>query len=230
MVLYLAVNKFQDAVYPYLDTVKDFFYLFLALGIAFVFWNRAEQYAKKGLQFVDPLLFLVMVIWGASGFFFLSPILQFLPGFFDSILDIFYQAIPDWDIPLYIWFNSWFSRGGWEFLKHRSWLFSSVIIPTVLLVISILPNILRKPLLAKKYHSHLNTLRNIAFGLFVGVSAHLCGDILLSFIPRGDIGFKIYGWNQWVSLIWFMFHIFLGIFIPFLLIWFIGTTYKKRSK
>ena len=227
MVSYLAINKFQDAFYPYLDTVKDFCYLFLALGIALVFWSYAERYTEKGLRFVNPLLFLVMVIWGASGFFFLSPVLQFLPSFFDSILDIFYKAIPDWDIALYIWSNYWFPRVGWEFLKHRSWLFSSVIIPTAILVISILPSLLHKPILAKKYRWHLNTLRSIAFGLFVGVSVNLCGDILLSFIPRGDIGFKIYGWNQSDSLIWFAFHIFLGIFIPFLWIWLIGVTYKK---
>ena len=209
---------------PYLDTIKSFFYLFLALGTSWFFWNSAERYAKKGLHFVDPFLFLVMVLWGASGFFFLSPILHVLPTSLHPILQLFFKPVPDWDIYLYIWANSYSSSIEWEFLKHRSCLFSSVIIPILLMTISILSKILHKPILAKSYR----TLSSITIGLFIGISTHLSGDILLSFIPRGDVGFKIYSLSTSISLIWFASNIFLGIFIPFFWILLTSAIYKKK--
>ena len=209
---------------PYLDTIKSLFYLFLALGISWFFWNSAEKYARKGLQFVDPLSFFIMSIWGASGFFFLSPILHFVPSLFQPILQLYFKPLPDWDIYLYIWANSYFSNIEWEILKHRSWLFSSVLLPILLIIISLLLRILYKPI-RTKYHYIINS---ILIGLSIGVSAHLSGDILLSFIPRGDIGFKIYGWNLLSSFIWFISHIFLGFSIPFFLIWLISVISKKK--
>jgi hypothetical protein len=211
----------------YLDTVKDFFYLLLGILVSKYFWDYAERYSKQGLRLVNPLLFFIMVIWGASGFFFLSPILNFLPNLFEPILQLFYNAIPDWDIPLYIWAKSWLPGIEWELLKHRSWLFSSNIIPILLMVISTLTPRLYPSVLAKM-RRHLNNLFNIAIGLSVGFFAHLCGDMILSFIPRGDIGVTIYSWNQLISLIWFALNMFLGISIPFFLIGLTSVRHKKQ--
>lgn len=210
---------------PYLDTIKSFLYLLLSIGISWLFWNRAERYAKKGLHYVDPFLFIVMVIWGASGFFFFSFILHFIPTLYHSIIGLFLKPIPDWDISLYIWANHLFSDTDWDLFKHRSWLFSSVIIPILLMVISILIVALRKSISSKSFR----VLNSIIIGLFVGISSHLSGDLVFSFIPRGNIGYKIYDFNTSISQLWFASNILLGISIPFLIICLTSAVYKKNK-
>lgn len=209
----------------YLDTIKSFAYLFLALGISWLFWNFAEKYASKGLKFVNPVCFLIAVIWSGSGFFFFSPILNILPSLFHPILQLLFEPLSNWDIFLHIWANSFFSNIEWELLKHRSLLFNSVAIPIFLMIISISPKKIYQPILTK----YSCTLNSISIGLFVGISSHLFGDIFLSFIPRGDIGFTINGLNQETSLIWLVLNIFLGILIPFFLIRLTSIHYKRRS-
>ena len=210
------------------DTFKNVIYLFGGIAVAYGFWELCERYAKKGLQSINSLWFLIMVIWGASGFFFLRPLfffLDFLPksldSFFSSILQLFYTAIPDWDILLYVW-----SSGYLGFLQHRSLLFSSVVLPVTILSISLLLPILISLLLptlnqgiSDSIHRLLNWLRDVALGLSVGISVHLCGDILLKWIPRKDTGINIYGWETFHSWVWLMLNLLLGFSIPFIIIW-----------
>ena len=223
------------------DTFKQVIYLFGGIAVGYGFWELCEQYAKKGLRFINPLWFLIMVIWGASGFFFLRPLsflLNFLPksldSFFSSILQLFYKAVPDWDIPLYVW-----TKGSWEFLHHRSLLFSSVVLPISLLIISlvvlpiglliisvILPKF-NKRISGSIYHL-LNWLRDVALGLSIGISVHLCGDILLKWIPREDTDIKIYGLETFDSWVWFVLNLILGFSIPFIIIWVMDSRSHKK--
>jgi hypothetical protein len=184
----------------YLSTDKLMhFVVGLAVGVGF--WQILEHYAKVGVRRINPIWFLIMLIWGASGLFFFRklhiPILS---------NDFFYMAVPDWDIPLYNWTRL-------RFLIHRSWLFHSALLPISLLFIS-LWGMNRAQSLSN--NPKWNWLRDAAIGLSVGISAHLIWDALLS---ETKAGFLINGWNHSTSLTWLAFNLIMGFGVPFLVIW-----------
>ncbi len=184
----------------YLSTDKLMhFVVGLAVGVGF--WQLLEHYAKVGVRRINPIWFLIMLIWGASGLFFFRklhiPILS---------NDFFYMAVPDWDISLYNWTRL-------RFLIHRSWLFHSTLLPIGLLFLS---------LWGMNYYQSIknstvwNWLRDSAVGLSVGISAHLIWDALLS---ETKAGFMINGWNHSTSLTWLAINLLLGFSVPFAVIW-----------
>lgn len=184
----------------YLSTDKLMhFVVGLAVGVGF--WQLLEHYAKVGVRRINPIGFLIMLIWGASGLFFCRklhiPILS---------NDFFYMAVPDWDIPLYNWTRL-------RFLIHRSWLFHSALLPIALLFIS-LWGMNRSQSLSNS--PKWNWLRDAAIGLSVGISAHLIWDALLS---ETKAGFLINGWNHSTSLTWLAFNLIMGFGVPFIVIW-----------
>ena len=232
------------AVYAvYLDTIKLFCYLFLGILVSFCFWNFSEiscqRYFKKKISSTDPFLFLITGIWGSSGFFFLSPILHILPVPLHPPLRLLCTAFPQWDILFYIWAHSWFSSPKWEIFNDvewqifilRSWLFHSIIIPTLLILGSyLIQNFLySSPAANTKVRHRLNTVFIIGIGLSVGVSAHLLGDILLYPFPGGGANLLIYRWNQQASLLWTTSHMFLGLLVPFFFIWIRNRRLKMNS-
>lgn len=172
----------------------------LAAGAGF--WWLLERYAREGVRRINPIWFLVMLIWGASGLFFFRklqiPVLSH---------QLFYMAIPDWDIPLYNWTRL-------RFLIHRSWLFHSALLPTAMLLTSLW--LLNSINVLSKSRRWLPRLRDGAIGLSVGMSAHLLWDALLSSTKRG---FRIYGWNNSASLTWLVLNLILGFGIPLLVVW-----------
>lgn len=177
-------------------SADKFMHFIIGLAVGIGFWQVLERYAKNGVQKINPICFLIMLIWGASGLFFFRklhiPILDH---------DFFYMAVPDWDIPLYNW-----SR--FRFLIHRSWLFHSVLLPVGFIIIS-LWGIDRYQSSSKIYWQWF---RDSAIGLSVGVSAHLIWDALLSY---SKIGFIIHGWNYFDSFLWLVINLIVGLGIPF---------------
>lgn len=159
-----------------------------------VFWRLLEHYAIIGIRRINPIWFLVMLIWGASGLFFFRKLN--IPVLFH---DFFYMAVPDWDIPLYNWMR-------FRFLIHRSWLFHSVLLPIGLLLISFWG--INRSFIWK-------WLRDAALGLSVGIAAHLIWDALLS---ETKAGFMINGWNHSTSLAWLILNLILGFGVPFVII------------
>jgi hypothetical protein len=168
----------------------------VGLAIGFAFWQILERYAKDGVEKINPIWFLIMLIWGASGLFFFRklhiPILD---------NDFFYMAVPDWDIPLYNWSHV-------RFIIHRSWLFHSVLLPMGFILISLWGiNFSQfRPQRDRQW------LRDAAMGLSVGMSAHLIWDALLSYTKQG---FVIYGWNQFDSFLWLALNLIVGFGVPF---------------
>ena len=170
----------------------------LATGV--VFWWVLERHARSAARIINPLVFLVMLIWGASGLFVFRKLgIPILSGTF------FYMAFPDWDIPLYNW-------SGLRFLIHRSWLFHSVLIPLALLGwwVWLSP----RARYGQWQHTVANLLRDGAMGLSVGISAHLLWDALLSSARRG---FYIHGFSGSLSLLWLLGNLGLGLGVPLLI-------------
>ena len=184
----------------YLSTDKLMHFV-VGLAVGAGFWQLLERYAQVGVRRINPIWFLIMLIWGASGLFFFRklhiPILS---------NDFFYMAVPDWDIPLYNWTRL-------RFLIHRSWLVHSALLPIGLLFIS-LWGMNRAQSLSNS--PKWNWLRDAAIGLSVGISAHLIWDALLS---ETKAGFLINGWNHYTSLTWLALNLSMGFGVPFLVIW-----------
>lgn len=175
----------------------------IGLAVGAIYWQLLERYAKEGVKRINPIWFLVMLIWGASGLFFFRklhiPILS---------ADIFYMAVPDWDILLYKWTKL-------RMFLHRSWLFHSSLPALGLLAISWW-EMKRRRFYFDSSHKWWRWCRDGAIGLCVGMSAHLIWDALLSSTKRG---FVIFGWNQNDSHIWLILNLILGFGIPFWVIW-----------
>ncbi|MBD2124732.1 hypothetical protein H6F68_28085 [Trichocoleus sp. FACHB-262] len=186
------MESLQD--FGVLDNIKDTLYLFFGMALGYAFWEFCERYAREQILYVNPILFVIMLVWGASGFF-------FLPYSQDLIIQLLCYAIPDWDIPLSMGRQS-------DLFQHRSWLFSSILIPLILLGIAILSAVFRLRLV-------LSSLRNIAIGLLVGISAHLLGDLLLQWIPIGDTDIKIYELDSLHSRVWLFLNLVFGLVLPF---------------
>jgi hypothetical protein len=170
----------------------------LAVGIAF--WWLLERYSRSAARIINPIAFLIMLVWGASGLFFFRKLgLPILSHTF------FYMAWPDWDIPLY-------KATGLRWLIHRSWLFHSVLIPMGLLGIWLWLS--PKTSRTQFPRAFVNLLRDGAIGLSVGISAHLLWDALLSSTRRG---FYIHGFGSSLSLFWLLGNLVLGIGVPLLI-------------
>ncbi len=184
----------------YLSTDKLIhFVVGLVVGVAF--WQLLEHYAKTGVRRINPIWFLIMLIWGASGLFFFRKL--HIPVLSN---DFFYMAVPDLDIPLYNWTRL-------RLLIHRSWLFHSALLPIGLLFISLWG---MKRAQSISNNPKWSWLRDAAIGLSVGISAHLIWDALLS---ETKAGFLINGWNHPTSLIWLALNLIMGFGVPFLVIW-----------
>lgn len=177
-------------------------HLIVGIVVGIGFWQILERYAPVGVRRINPIWFLVMLIWGASGLFIFRKLhVPILSG------DFFYLAVPDWDIPLYNWTR-------WRFLIHRSWMFHSVLLPMGLLLTSFWGvDRHRKAITVSPAWSWL---RDGAIGLSVGMSAHLIWDALLSMTKQG---FTIGGWNQPTSLAWLGLNLIIGLGVPFAIIW-----------
>jgi hypothetical protein len=181
----------------YLSTDK-LMHFAVGLAVGVCFWQLLEYYARGGVRQINPILFLLMLIWGASGLFLFRKLhIPILDG------DFFYMAVPDWDIPLYNWTRL-------RFLIHRSWMFHSVLVPIGLIVISFWG------MHRNSISQYWNWLRDAAMGLSVGMSAHLIWDALLSSTKRG---FLINGWDMPTSLAWLGLNLILGLGVPFGIIW-----------
>jgi hypothetical protein len=190
------------------DTIKNSCYLFLGLITGYIFWEVCEYYCERAISKVNPLLFTLALCHGASGFFFLPSIL--IPV--DSFLQ---YAFPDWDIPLLLLLKSS------SLLQHRSWLFSSTLIPLVLLSTAIaLCYFINKKVSEGNLIllCLLNSFCHISIGLSIGTVAHLAGDFILQWIPSGDTGIIIAGWQTLPSYIWFALSLGLGLSIPFVIL------------
>lgn len=172
----------------------------LATGIAF--WWVLERHARNGASTINPICFLIMLVWGASGLFFFRKLgIPILSSTF------FYMAFPDWDIPLY-------QATGLRLLIHRSWLFHSVLIPIAILVGWV--GFMQRAHLLQWQKTLANLVRDGAMGLAVGISAHLLWDALLSSTRRG---FYIRGFSSATSYLWLFVNLAIGIGIPLLIAW-----------
>ena len=191
-----------------LDSLKNGCYLFLGVLVGYLFWERCESSYKKEILKVNPLIYIFTLCWGASGFF-------FLPKVFSNMDQIIQRAFPDWDIPLSLFLHL-------NLLQHRSWLFSSTLVPIALLSIVLSFQFLRNQNLVRNNKRWLtfiwNFIRDFSIGLSVGVSAHLIGDFSFQWIPAGDTNISIFGWQELYSHLWLILNIFLGLIIPFLVI------------
>jgi hypothetical protein len=176
-------------------------HLLTGLGLGITFWWSLERHARLGSRLLNPIAFLVMLIWGASGLFFFRklgiPLLSHT---------LFYMAFPDWDIPLYQTLR-------WPILIHRSWLFHSTLIPMGLLGLWVW--ISQRSTLTPIQRTLNNLMRDCAIGLSVGVCAHLLWDALLSSTRRG---FTIHGFNSPTSYLWLLLNGLIGLGIPWLIV------------
>ncbi len=174
----------------------------VGLGVGISFWWLLERYSRSAAHLINPVVFLIMVVWGASGLFFFRKLaIPFLSHTF------FYMAFPDWDIPLY-------DSTGLRFLIHRSWLFHSVLIPLGLLGLWFW--LARQPPTTPLQRTLMNLLRDSAIGLSVGISAHLIWDALLSSLRRD---FYIHGFGSGASYLWLLLNLSLGLGVPLVLAW-----------
>lgn len=170
----------------------------LAVGI--LFWGLLERYSRSAARTINPIVFLIMLVWGASGLFFFRKL--GLPWLSHTA---FYMAFPDWDIPLY-------KSTGMKLLVHRSWLFHSVLIPMGIL--GVWAWLGHRPCSNSLQRIMINFLRDSAIGLSVGISAHLIWDALLSSTRRG---FYIHGFSSSISWLWLLGNLILGIGVPLLI-------------
>lgn len=182
---------------PFWDKLLHFA---VGLAVGTVFWWLLERYTRSAARTVNPIAFLVMLIWGASGLFFFRKL--GLPFFSHTF---FYMAFPDWDLPLY-------QATRLPFLIHRSWLFHSVLIPMLLLGLWLWLS--RRSPTTKLQRGLLSLLRDSAIGLSVGISAHLIWDALLSSTRRG---FYIHGFGNSFSWFWLLGNLLIGIGVPLLI-------------
>lgn len=170
----------------------------IATGLAF--WWILERYARQSASTINPICFLIMLVWGASELFFFRKLgVPILSG------TLFYMAFPDWDIPLYQWL-------GLRLLIHRSWLFHSVLIPSAVLDGWVW--FMQRPRLELWQKTLANLVRDGAMGLSVGISAHLIWDALLSSTHRG---FYIRGFSGPASYGWLLLNLAIGLGLPLLL-------------
>lgn len=182
----------------------------VGLMIGAAFWKLLEVTCPIGIRRINPIVFLVMLIWGASGLFFFRKLhIPLLSG------DLFYMATPDWDIPLY-------NLTRLRFLLHRSWLFHSILIPAGLMALS------WWQLSSDRPQRFWRGVMEAAIGLSVGMSAHLLWDGILSSTRRG---FLIHGWSLPISLFWLIVNLLLGIALPFSMVWLlnISSSLTKRN-
>lgn len=180
--------------------VDKLFHFAIGLAVGVAFWWLLERYTRAAARAINPIVFLLMLVWGASGLFFFRK--MGLPFFSHTL---FYMAFPDWDIPLY-------KATGLRFLIHRSWLFHSVLIPMGLLGIWFWLS--QKTSNTRRQRVLINLLRDSAIGLSVGMSAHLIWDALLSSTRRG---FYIHGFGSSLSLLWLLGNLIVGIGVPLLI-------------
>jgi len=170
------------------------------LAVGMVFWWLLERYSRAAARQINPIIFLVMLVWGASGLFFFRklgiPVLSHT---------FFYMAFPDWDIPLY-------KSSGLRFLIHRSWLFHSVLISMGMLGIWLWLS--QQSPVNRGRRALVNLLRDCAIGLSVGISAHLIWDALLSSTRRG---FYIHGFGSSLSWLWLLGNLAVGLGVPWLI-------------
>ena len=182
----------------------------IATGLAF--WWLLERYARQSANTINPICFLIMLVWGASGLFFFRKLgIPILSGTF------FYMAFPDWDIPLYQW-------SGLRLLIHRSWLFHSVLIPTAVLGGWVW--FMQRPRLDLWQKTLANLVRDGAMGLSVGISAHLLWDALLSSTRRG---FYIRGFSSSASYGWLLLNLAIGLGLPLLLAYSMSPTGSQAN-
>ncbi|WP_017718784.1 hypothetical protein [Kamptonema formosum] len=173
----------------------------VGLAIGASFWGLLERHAFIGVRRINPILFALMLIWGASGLFFFRRL--HIPILSDQF---FYMAVPDWDIPLYNWTRL-------RFLIHRSATFHSALIPIVLLIASLWG--MRRAKLNSNSLRWWRWLRDGGIGLSVGMSAHLIWDALLSSTKSG---FVIYGWTHSASQTWLALNLLVGLGVPFVMV------------
>ena len=174
----------------------------IGLAVGLVFWWILERYSRSATRIINPVIFLIMLVWGASGLFIFRKL--GIPFFSHTF---FYMAFPDWDIPLY-------DVTRLRFLIHRSWLFHSVLIPTGLLGIWFWQS--RQLITTSLQRNLINLLRDGAIGLSVGISAHLLWDALLSSLRRG---FHIQGFGTAASYLWLFLNLGVGLGVPWLIAW-----------
>ncbi|MGG6295370.1 hypothetical protein ACQ4M4_13345 [Leptolyngbya sp. AN02str] len=167
----------------------------VGLVIGVLFWQMLKRWAPGSTRRINPGLFLVMVVWGASGLFLFRKL-----GIPLLSADWVYMAVPDWDIPLY-------KLTQWRFLIHRSWLFHSTLIPTALIWLSVWQ-------LGQRSHRAWKWILDGAMGLSVGMATHLVWDTLAS-----KRGFVVHGWNAGGSLLWLIASLVAGFGIPWLIAW-----------
>lgn len=233
---------------PYLDTIRDFIYLFLGLSISAFFWNSSEKYFKKGLKVIDPVWLLLMAIWGASGYFFLSFIFHFLgfishflgfvlPHFllvvFDTLLAFFFSAVPDWDLLIYMLAQQLRLPLSLTILNY---FFNSAIIPIAFIVIGIfiIPR-LRNSSKDKAYKHLQAQMWSIGIGLSLGFSAHFLGDVAVSilglFIRWGDAELEVCAFPcQGTSFLWFLVNILICFVMPYLFVGLITRSQRKKLR
>lgn len=175
-------------------SIDKLMHLGVGLAVGASFWQLLERYAPAGVRRINPIIFLIMLIWGASGLFFFRKLhIPILDGQF------FYMAVPDWDIPLY-------NATRLRFLIHRSWLFHSVLIPIAGLMLSLWG------MQRDRRTRFWRWGRDGAIALSVGMTAHLIWDALLSETKRG---FIIHNWNHSTSVGWLVINLIVGLMIPF---------------
>jgi len=172
----------------------------VGVAVGMGFWYLLERYARPASRIINPIIFVIFLIWGASGLFLFRklsiPLLSH---------QMFYMAFPDWDIPIY-------NATRLRFLIHRSWLFHSVLIPVTFGWLWFW--LRQKSGLNHLQKFGLDLLRDGAIGLSVGISAHLAWDALLSSTKRG---FYIHGFDGTTSFLWLLLNIAVGIGGPLLL-------------
>jgi len=171
----------------------------VGVSVGMGFWYLLERYARPASRVINPIVFIIFLIWGASGLFLFRklgiPLLSH---------QLFYMAFPDWDIPIY-------NATRLRFLLHRSWLFHSVLIPMGFGGVWFWFR--QKRELNRIQNFALDLLRDSAIGLSVGISAHLIWDALLSSMKRG---FYIQGFDSFTSFLWLSINIALGLGVPLL--------------
>ena len=212
--------------------------LYVGVGLAAI-WYYDQWMEKKVNKGINSIFLVLAFMWGVSGFFivleffdFLTIVITFvkrkflnfnfsvkLPDLISShIYQLFYLPIPDWDI-----FANSLTDDRYSFFEHRSFLFSSIILPSLVLLISY---ILSK-FIKNSWRWAVNILRNFSLGLFLGISVHLILDILVYFLNKllviisssVSMDIKVNGFSHTASWLWLIINIFLGLLIPTIVIW-----------